>query len=515
MSRFVTQEVHATGSGALARALLPLGIAAALIAAPAQAASPAAASTAGQVAPEVVVGPVPLPTPRVPGYAYPESQDTLLRHVNQGDRAWIATHAWGLWVALTTRVLPDLSVYETWQSPYDGQVLSSGLDSGGRTQFVGPGGESTLLHRAQRPHQFHGRRFVAQTEATPIPSTSDQVLVTVNWSPQMARQVVQNNWLSSATLDKLLAAGQQGITLNNYSVSLKPTYLWMGAPLLAQGRYYRLTTWPGPPSPAAPFPSSRWGQCVWVDTQDPGTGTGTGGTDTACSPDGSSRTPASTYGLGSFIHFKLTAQEAKQWAEEGINVQIGKVTYQPKAGEVVILAAMHVGTREMTEWTWQSYWWQPDPTKPLRPATPADVAARPAQLRGAPAHYAMCAAYQMVTPNQPITGGRGTMPYLCYNPYLEAPFSPSDLPDSRPWTYQGKLYNLNVGVQTNCMDCHIQATYAKGNGKPLPYTADRYIDLNSPAFKGYLKLDFSWSIQGNVKVSPAQAPSSSGGQGQH
>ncbi|TLY52589.1 MAG: hypothetical protein E6K53_03780 [Gammaproteobacteria bacterium] len=105
----------------------------------------------------------------------------------------------------------------------------------------------------------------------------------------------------------------------------------------------------------------------------------------------------------------------------------------------------------------------------------------------------------MVNPNQPITGGSGTQPVLCYNPYLEAPFANNpDLPDSQPWTYQGTTYNLNVGVQTNCMACHIQAAYPQNPTAPA-YTADRYIDLNNPAFKSYLKMDFSWSIVQNVK----------------
>jgi len=104
----------------------------------------------------------------------------------------------------------------------------------------------------------------------------------------------------------------------------------------------------------------------------------------------------------------------------------------------------------------------------------------------------------MVNPNQPITGGSGTQPTLCYNPYLEAPFTNADLPDSQPWTYKGTTYNLNVGVQTNCMACHIQAAYPQNQNAP-GYTADRYIDLNNPAFKTYLKMDFSWSIVQNVK----------------
>lgn len=65
----------------------------------------------------------------------------------------------------------------------------------------------------------------------------------------------------------------------------------------------------------------------------------------------------------------------------------------------------------------------------------------------------------------------------------------------------GNHYNLGVGVQTNCMSCHIQAAYPVllKNNVPAWYTADRYIDLHSPAFSTFLKMDFFWSIVQNVK----------------
>ena len=437
----------------------------------------------------LITNPVKLPDPHVPGYVYPETQATILKHVNAGDQAWIDNHAWGLWTALTTEVLPGVRVYETWQSPTPGGVLSPGPLSGS--------GATQAIHRVHQPRQFHGRRFDEDATEAGLPSTSNQVLVTVNWSPEMVADVIGNDYLSSAKLKKLLGNKQTGITLNNRSVSLKPTYLWMGSPLLADNRYYQLSVWPGPPNPAIPFPSNLWGRCVWIDTKDQSSGTGTGASDTTCSS--SSRTAETTYGLGSLIHYRLTAQEAAEWNKEGIKIKVGGKTYEPKIDDLVILIAMHVGSREMTEWTWQTFWWQPDPDNPPAPSSRSAAAARPAALKGAARHYAQCTAYQMVTPNQPMTGGTGTKPLLCYSPYLEAPFTHnSDLPDSKPWTYQGTRYDLNVGVQTNCMSCHLQAAYPQNSASP-GYTADRYIDLDAAEFINYLQLDFSWSIVQNVK----------------
>jgi len=57
----------------------------------------------------------------------------------------------------------------------------------------------------------------------------------------------------------------------------------------------------------------------------------------------------------------------------------------------------------------------------------------------------------------------------------------------------------DVGAQTNCMSCHGQANWNPNNVANAPdYTGDRYIDMNSPQFKGTLKVDFLWSIPGNA-----------------
>ena len=137
MSQCVAQVIPFRGLERLSqRALLSLLIAVSLsspqVFAQASKASPKGASDV------IITSPVKLPNPHVPGYSYPESQATILKHVNAGDQAWITNHAWGLWTALTTELLPGLRVYETWQSPDNGQILSPGPLSGtGAAQVQG------------------------------------------------------------------------------------------------------------------------------------------------------------------------------------------------------------------------------------------------------------------------------------------------------------------------------------------------------------------------------------------
>ncbi len=111
----------------------------------------------------------------------------------------------------------------------------------------------------------------------------------------------------------------------------------------------------------------------------------------------------------------------------------------------------------------------------------------------------------MVFPPQPNTGGSniGESVYA-YNPWLEAGFGPDDIPASKPGILDTKPVKNNVGVQTNCMACHAQASYpvkqrTPSLGESVLYTGDQYIDLNGPQFKGLLKTDFLWSISDNAR----------------
>jgi hypothetical protein len=230
---------------------------------------------------------------------------------------------------------------------------------------------------------------------------------------------------------------------------------------------YRLPFWDGPPNPAAKHDTSTWGQWIWIDLNEPGAGTGNGGVDTT----GNTPTPDNTYGLGRFIHFRTDDDVVR------------------------ILVAMHVTTKETTRWTWATFWWSANPDIPQLPSSMSVANDRPAQLMGAARNYAMCTAYQMVTPGQPDTGGTnvGVSPVLCYNPWLESGFGSSVLAPVNEL-----IPNPNYGVQTNCMSCHAMARYPHGGFIEF-YSADQYIDIG-PSLSDALRVDFTWSIPVNASV---------------
>ena len=173
---------------------------------------------------------------------------------------------------------------------------------------------------------------------------------------------------------------------------------------------------------------------------------------------------------------------------------------------------MHVSTREITNWTWQTFWWSPTPDLPKLPSSKAIANMRPKALQGAPRHYAMAVAYYMVNPNEPYDGDNiiGS-PNYAFNPYLEAGFGPSVFNDSLSFVQTTKeKIPTYAGVRTNCMSCHRMASanpnaLDKKINSITPYVGNAFISRSDPIFNKQLLLDFAWSIQGNIDTTGINA----------
>ena len=466
--------------------------------------------------------PLPLPDPHIPGFHFPEAEATILNWVadsasadpaiRQRGAGNIYLHLWGIWTALNAdsgeKYLGEpLSVFETWYTPQD--LLSL------------PAGQTLTAARLRNPRpltQPHQLRLFDRIRRTTA-ARQETVLGFVKYDPSGAHHIIQQGLLHQPVLDSLLQNGQSDVVAFPVtSVSLKPVYQPLGSgnmlsgkpPLMAQGRYYPINVWPGPPNPAAAFPPSAWNSWVWIDVKGGGAGNGsvvTTSGNTGQPPDPTTITPAVTYGINQFVKFKIKSQadvDQINQADQQAFQQFGAGADTPvinKDDEAVLLA-MHVTSRETSRWTWQTFWWSANDTQPYLPSSAAIAQVRPAQLKNGARHYAGSPAYSMELPQQPITGGvnAGESVYA-YNPYLEASFSADVLPASQSGQSGGMSVANNVGVQTNCMSCHAMASYAKGNSKDLQatlYTGDRYVDLLGDMFKGNLRTDFLWSIPQNA-----------------
>ena len=154
------------------------------------------------------------------------------------------------------------------------------------------------------------------------------------------------------------------------------------------------------------------------------------------------------------------------------------------AGDFAVLTAMHVNTKEIINWTWQTFWWQPgeDPPEDY----PGSKNGMTDKVKSEWRNYAACTAY-----NQ--TQGTGSSQIqVCFNPYLE---TSARIPD---------------GLQSNCMSCHGTATVKDLAGNPptiqkLSYPSEYKtpIDFNNNSiFADYTRTDFSWAIPSDSHPPP-------------
>jgi len=441
---------------------------------------------------------VPLPDPQVPGFRFPESESTIVNWVYEmgnGAPADAATafenihlHGWGIWTALTMETAQmdtgqRLRVFETWFTPQElSGVQNTPLPAALRGM---PRPRSPLLHF----NQFQHGSGVREGSGSFATEGSETVFGYVKFDPTATDHIVKERLLSLGALNQLMQGGAQQVPpFPSTALSLKSAFQVITAQTLVNGRYYRLSAWSGPPARPQAWGPAMWPGVVWIDIK--GGGSGGGQIDTQAAADGSTRTDETTYPVSAMINHRLSALEAAQF-----NVELAGAN--ASAGDYAVLVAMHVAGREIARWTWQTFWWTPAPDNPQPPSSAAVAGLRPAQLSGAARNYAMALGYDMMTPGQPNVGGQnaGAAVYA-YNPYLEARFGPANLPDSLPGLGpDGRPADNDVGVNCNCMGCHIRANYNPAGLASAPkYSGARYTSASDPQFAGTLQVDLLWSL---------------------
>jgi hypothetical protein len=455
------------------------------------------------------VTPVPLPTNIVPGFKFPEDSNLINGWINDPkfapgnyDSASIYKHAWGVWAGLTAPTDQvyagdKLLVYETWMGLNEVQqlIIKNNKNGGCEGKSFERSGRAPL----SRPKQFeHAGRFAmlkggSVTEEVVQPATEPNVnfWVTVSYSPDAACFATQNQIFRQSVINSYYKSGSLGaiIPFPDKSLTIKPTYLVYDdtAVLL------KMPVWiTSPDPPNAKFRQPNTGgfistNYVYVDRNNKQPA-GKVAVPVSRTESNSAKIAAATINLSDFISLKIDQQMAdfmnKQDSAQGL-AGGGKAL----KGQIALLVAMHVTTKEINNWTWQSYYWTPNRNQPGAPSSNLAASLRPSQITGAAANYACVAAYVMLTPNNaPNNPKNGHI--FGFNPYLEGGFGPAVF--TYPNTYN-KSYQY--GVQSNCMSCHALAIAdtTTGVGK---YTTDQTIDLKDPAyFNNQVSLDFAWSVQ--------------------
>jgi hypothetical protein len=432
-----------------------------------------------------VITPVNLPV-IVPGFNFPQDSATVYKWISPTyDSTSVYNHAWGIWAGLTaesgqTYQGDSLLVYQTWLGIGEIQSIVQN----------GPTSQLSLTKKTSRtlltvPNQIkHAKAAGKLRGLKALDDTVPGFWVAVSYNPQAAAHVVNNQLLKQSVLNKYVVNGGIGSVppFPDTAITTKPVY-YVGH---KGDQLIRIPAWPGQPTVPQAFGESSWNSYVYADVhnlQKPGR--------KLVPVTSSNPTPAqilaATCNLNDFINFKMDTVMAAY-----INQQQGPVQGVTAAtGDIAILVAMHVTSREIHNWAWQTYYWAPNPDTPFLPSSNLAAKLRPKQLHGAASHYAVVTAYAEVLPNQPINGGTntGVTPVIGYNPYLEATFGPATF--AFPNVMNSKF---QYGIQTNCMSCHALATMSPA----APYSTDQYISMNNPIFTNTVQLDFSWSMQAAI-----------------
>lgn len=166
-----------------------------------------------------------------------------------------------------------------------------------------------------------------------------------------------------------------------------------------------------------------------------------------------------------------------------------------QAGDSLAMVAMHIMTKEQSNWTFQSAWWHPDALACTN--NNRFCSDRPASVPGGDTtwkNYMMTTTYGMVqqsgnTNSYAPPGTVGAVWPVAYNPYIE-------LAASHP-------------ITTNCMNCHHRAAWppADPSQKPDRGRSSTYLQASPPnpnaletfqtsngVFNGLTMVDSMWAI---------------------
>ncbi|MCU0633801.1 MAG: hypothetical protein MUE41_02910 [Gemmatimonadaceae bacterium] len=407
----------------------------------------------------------------------------------------IRAHGWDLWESITRPAPGDtMPIWQTW---YAGHEIFDSLGAP-------PGAGLRAVRRApfERPVQFHqGRRITTAAAVGGIPVDFRERTFSFNrftrstarfiWTKRLYDLSVLADTNRAFTTRGTPIAAREVLTSSDSvdpaSVVLKPVFQFIrgdSATVIPVWRGTRAAFTTDSLMPEV----HTWKQGVWVDP----TGRLVPGDTLPCVVNGiATRCPV--HALSDFHVVPITAQDSANASDFGVTsgdfVGAGNLTDSTsvramiRPGNLALLMAMHVTGKEIVNWTWQTFWWSPDPT------TSRHGAGRPPTIAAPWNHYDMDVAYFMAR--------RNGQSWIAYNPYLETNLcaqDPSGACIAGQWT----------GIITNCMTCHRRARFAPDStpaGTSPPYGPAQFIAPGDSAlFAGGTKTDFLWSIPVRARV---------------
>lgn len=448
---------------------------------------------------EVETGGAIVPQPIPPGFDFPGNRDAIQELADSNDTTAIRTHSWHLWAGMTTDSKSSfndvvLPIWETWCGTVEtfgktcGELERPSRHFAAANQIkdiarhlpevaasLGDGAESTQVVSFNKFNPS-----MANYVATPHPGPGG---VEYDYSGKTQGKTIadlNNAWPEDTPeADRKVAETPYDQAAGIAAMELKPVFLLVKATGLTPVPF-----WQGPSdstNPGTPTPNT-WKTCVLFDPSQPDWEPGFTLQD--ATPEQIAEGQANlgdlsceTYKyapLGAIYHAELTdPSEAEAFnAAQATAPPDEAQKLKAAAGDYVVLTAMHVSTKEIVDWTWQTFWWQAGENPPTGDHVVGGIENMTDDVVNEWRTYAMCTTYLQ-------TEGVGSSEMnVCYNPYLETAFG------------------VAAGLESNCMSCHGQAIVGGNPGYPSSY--DTPIDFNSgPYFAEATSTDFSWAVQGH------------------
>jgi hypothetical protein len=405
-----------------------------------------------------------------------QPQDTVKKWVANSDGGAITRHAWQVWAAVTAetdQAAPSsqrLRVFETWWNRPE--LLAD--PTGATTQHI-----KRFARTLEVPRQLVDPRPLIHDQQRP-----EETLFSQNkYNKVMRKHVADKGYFSSQTM-QTLNSGWGATPVADRKVEDFPDDAIMLKPLfrVVSGSHPTIMSyWAGPvnsTTPATPAEDTWTKKMVVVPAS----------IDKASIKIGSVDGLLPVVSTSDFHSYRLTTPEEVEGVKQAA-ARVNDPVPDAAIGDYVLLVAMHVSTREIDDWTWQTFWWSLQ--KPSIPEAAREHLQSPFD------HYQVAVGYSfMMNGNDP-----NSLPIVCYSPYLEAQF------DNSVFGRPGQL-----GIESNCMSCHRLASWPRtiktdqGEDK-LKFIANGLVDPGDPALFGKrTKTDFVWGMR-NIPI-PTTNPSS-------
>ncbi len=390
------------------------------------------------------------------GFGFPADKAALERERGAGNMAALRQHGWMLFAGMNEATPEGVPVWTTWYR----------VDEAFARAGSAPSGSRDLTMQFTKPNQVK--------DAGPSPDAPrDSALSFVLFNWENFNHIRAKKLFTKKDLDRVNRSYRAATPWDKRiipafperAVSLKT--LWW--PTAGDGKT-ALPVWDNEPTQPLDDnnPFRTWKRVVAVD----GTRENVPDTETADITFYDTAFPSSrVVGLNRF--YKLRVDEAMLATidaikDDGVRILVKAVLGRElKIGDYVLFLGFHVTTKEIDDWTWQTFWWhdKPDDGKYAE--------GRPDAVKGVWRNYLMAVAGDEVNPKEPDGS-----PPIAFNPWLEGAF--------------------RAGTQSNCMNCHHRASHPRVSFLPVRRGAPEV--ANDPAFKrGRLQTDFLWSIVDQAK----------------